>query len=435
MNRKQGTINYLGMLFKEKIDVLLNEFKQGKYIYGDGCMDRVGDVAAGLGTTAMLVRSHFPGIGSYVDTLKKALNRSGVTLLKEEVDLIRPNAPDEDMERLRKTLAAHRPGVVISLGGGSTIDAVKAAIVLDVLGGGIEEYFGVNQVTDTLARTGKTLTPHIAIQTAASSAAHLTKYSNITNLVTSQKKLIVDEAVVPTVSLFDYGITYGTPPDLTLDGALDGMSHCMEVFFGSVGKPHYQKAKEIATTAITLIVRYLPVVINDPSDREARNGLCAATDLGGYAIMIGGTSGAHLTSFSLVDLLSHGRACALMNPYYAVFYAPAIQDPLRELGQIYRDEGYSTADFKSLQGRDLGIAFAEAMIEFARQIQFPTTLDQIEGFRTEHIERALSAAKNPQLKSKLENMPVPLTSELVDAYMGSILHAARTGDLNLIKTL
>jgi len=39
------------------------------------------------------------------------------------------------------------------------------------------------------------------------------------------------------------------------------------------------------------------------------------TDLGGYAIMVGGTSGPHLNSFSLVKYVSHGRACALMNPY------------------------------------------------------------------------------------------------------------------------
>jgi alcohol dehydrogenase len=32
-------------------------------------------------------------------------------------------------------------------------------------------------------------------------------------------------------------------------------------------------------------------------------------------------------------------------------------------------------------------------------------------------------------------MPVALTAELVDEYMGSILEAAKTGDLNLIKSL
>jgi hypothetical protein len=35
----------------------------------------------------------------------------------------------------------------------------------------------------------------------------------------------------------------------------------------------------------------------------------------------------------------------------------------------------------------------------------------------------------------LENMPVAMTAEMVDTYMGSVLEAAQTGDLSLIKTL
>ncbi len=68
----------------------------------------------------------------------------------------------------------------------------------------------------------------------------------------------------------------------------------------------------------------------------AREALCLATDLGGYAIMLGGTNGGHLTSFSLVDILTHGRACALMNPYYTVFFAPAVEGPLQHRGQDLR---------------------------------------------------------------------------------------------------
>jgi alcohol dehydrogenase len=52
-----------------------------------------------------------------------------------------------------------------------------------------------------------------------------------------------------------------------------------------------------------------------------------------------------------------------------------------------------------------------------------------------HIERALTAAKNPQLKMKLQNMPVPLTAEMIDEYMGPILAAARDGDLSLIRSV
>ena len=74
------------------------------------------------------------------------------------------------------------------------------------------------------------------------------------------------------------------------------------------------------------------------------------------------------------------------------------------------------------------------MIHFEERIGFPATLGEVPGFTDAHIERALAAAKNPQLKMKLENMPVPLTADMVDEYMGPVLEAAKTGDLSVIKT-
>ncbi len=151
--------------------------------------------------------------------------------------------------------------------------------------------------------------------------------------------------------------------------------------------------------------------------------------------MIGGTNGGHLTSFSLVDVLSHGRACAIMNPYYTVFFAPAIEGPLKIVGSIYQEAGLTKADIKNLKGRELGIAIAESMFELARKIGFPTCLNQVDGFTQQYIDRALAAAKNPQLKMKLQNMPVPLTADMVDEYMGPVLEAARDGDLTVIKNV
>jgi alcohol dehydrogenase class IV len=307
--------------------------------------------------------------------------------------------------------------------------------VLRTLGGAIDDYFGTGLVTEALKAAGKQLTPHIAIQTVASSAAHLTKYSNITDISTGQKKLVVDEAIVPVRSLFDYQVTYGAPLGLTADGALDGVSHCLEVLYSAVGKANYELVEKVAAAGIGIVVNYLPRAIQNPGDEEARNALCLATDLGGYAIMLGGTNGAHLNSFSLIDILSHGRACAMMNPYYTVFFAPAVQRPLKVIGKIYQQAGLTAADIDLLSGRELGIAVAEAMFELALRIGFPTRLGEVRGFSQEHIDRALAAAKNPQLKSKLENMPVPLTAEMVDEYMALVLQAARDGDLSIIKNV
>lgn len=413
---------------------LLHEFKGETYLWGPGVLSRVGEVVASLGERPVLVRDTFPGSDAFVETIRSSISRAGLALAGE-VAGAGPNAPRDDLFRIADELKALDPDVIISFGGGSTIDATKAAEVLRTLGGKIDDYFGTGLVTQAVKASGKTLTPHVAIQTAASSGAHLTKYSNITDVSTGQKKLIVDEAVVPARPVFDHEVTYGAPVGLTSDGALDGIAHCLEVLYGAVGKPDYDKVQEIAQVGIGLVVDYLPCVAENPKDEKARGALCLATDLGGYAIMVGGTNGGHLTSFSLVDVTSHGRACAVMNPYYTVFFAPAIEPALRMLGPIYKNAGLTDADLESLSGRALGEAIAEAMFELSRRIGFPTRLGDLASFTDAHIERALVAAKNPQLKMKLENMPIPLTADTIDEYMGPVLQAAKTGDLSLIVSV
>jgi len=418
----------------DKARALLHEFKGDTYLFGTGVLPDLGKRVAHAGKRAALISSAFPGSDHFVGIIRNSLQSSGVELVAE-IAGPRPNCPREDLFRITEELKAADPDVVISFGGGSTIDAAKAAEVLATLGGQIDDYFGMGLVTDAMKDSDKPFTPHVAIQTAASSAAHLTKYSNITDLSTGQKKLIVDDAIVPAHPVFDYEVTYNAPESLTLDGAFDGVAHALEVLYGAVSKPLYSKVEEVAGTCIALVVKYLPHVMENLKDEESREALCLAADLGGYAIMIGGTNGGHLSSFSLVDILTHGRACALMNPYYTVFFAPAIQKPLRLIGKIYQDAGLTKADLNKLQGRDLGVAVAEAMFELAGRIGFPTRLGEVDGFSQEHINRALNAAKNPQLKMKLQNMPVPLTAAMVDEYMGPILEAARDGNLKAIKNV
>jgi alcohol dehydrogenase len=418
----------------DKARDLLHEFKGDTYLFGMGVLSQVGAVVASLGERPVLVRDTFPGSDGFVHTIRESVEGAG-TALAREVEGAGPNAPREDLLRIADELKALEPDVIVSFGGGSTIDATKAGEVLRTLGGDIDSYFGTGLVTKAVESSAASLTPHVAIQTAASSGAHLTKYSNITDVSTGQKKLIVDEAIVPVRPVFDYAVTYGAPASLIADGALDGIAHSLEVLYGAVGKPFYDKAAQVASVSIGLVVGYLERAIVDPQDEEARTALGLATDLGGYAIMIGGTNGGHLTSFSLVDVTSHGRACALMNPYYTVFFAPAIQEPLRIVGKVYADAGLTDADIESLSGRALGEAVAKAMFELSRRIGFPTTLSELPAFTEEHIGRALTAAKDPQLKMKLENMPIPLTADMVDQYMGPVLRAAATGDVSLIKSV
>jgi len=425
------------MELKEKAVQLLKNFKGDNYVFGIGKLDEIGRIANQYGKSALVI-SNNTYLSLVVNKVMDSLNKHGVKLAGEKiVPDAKPNCPREDVYRIESYILHFQPDCIIAVGGGSTLDSAKAANVLASLGKyspEIESYFGTGLVSKALEKTGGKLWPLIAIQTAASSGSHLTKYSNVTDPIIGQKKLIVDEAIIPNKALFDYQVTTSMPSALTIDGALDGIAHCLEVFEG-ISEKNYELAKEIALTAIELVIKNCRSVLDNPHNIEAREAIGLATDLGGYAIMVGGTNGAHLTSFSLVDISSHGRACAIMNPYYTVFFAPAIEQKLRLIGKIYKKAGFIKTNLDNLVGRDLGIAVAEGMISFSKSINYPTTLSELPGFTEKHIERALVAAKNPQLDMKLKNMPVPLNASLVDEYMRPILEAAKTGDFSIIKNI
>jgi len=430
-----------------KAEKILKDWKGDSYTFGQDVLAETGKYAKRYGKKAAFVVTELnqPWIEKPLEQVKSALKTNGVAF--ELINGAKPNAPREDVYRISLQAVRSKSDVIVALGGGSTVDAAKAAAILNtyspsevmkILGASagdadsIEPYFGIGFVTEIKEKTGRPVKPVVAIQTAASSGAHLTKYSNITDHVTGQKKLIVDEAIVPPASVFDFKITLDSPLSLTLDGGLDGIAHAWEVFTGASG-PAFNKVKEVAELCIRLVVYGLQKIKKNKRDMEGRIALGLGTDLGGYSIMLGGTGGPHLGSFSLIDILSHGRACALLNPYYTVLFAPVIQDQLKIAGLIFKEAGYIIEEIKSLAGRDLGLAVAKGMIAFAKDLNFPTTLKEA-GATQEHLNRMLTAAKNPQLKMKLQNMPTPMDAEKgdVDRFMKPVLEAAFTGDLSLI---
>jgi alcohol dehydrogenase len=149
--------------------------------------------------------------------------------------------------------------------------------------------------------------------------------------------------------------------------------------------------------------------------------------------MIGGTNGPHLGSFSLVDILSHGRACAILYPYYTVFFSQNVQDQLKTIAPIFKNTGYIEEEIEGVSGRRLAEIVARGMINFNRSFGFPSTLKKA-GATEKQLDRMLNAAKDPQLKMKLLNMPVPLDPEKgdVEKYMSNILSSAYSGDFNEI---
>ena len=452
-------------LFKEA-ERLLKQWKADSYVFGveDSVYDHVGASAKKLGKKALVVVAGLgeDWIGSTVQHVQSSLTRAKVEY--HTVAGAAPNAPREDVYRIALAVSMLKPDSIIAVGGGSTIDAAKAASSLatftvkekiDVLAAtvpeasGVEPFFGVDRITEIENKTGRKIIPIIAVQTAASSGAHLTKYSNITDPVKGIKKLQIDYAHVPVAAVFDFRNSMSAPASLKIDGGLDGIAHCWEVFMGATGKSYYNRISSIAVTAIELIVQALPTAISKPGDLDSHIALCLGTDLGGYAIMVesnhpetgaierGGTNGGHLGSFQLTDYLSHGRACALLNPYYTILFAESIESQCAAVGTIYQKHGYidSSVNLEELSARQLALTVAQGMIALSEKVGFPTTL-QLANVPRERIAVMVEQSESPQLASKLQNMPIPMNSEKGDVrkYILPTLEAAYTGRLENVPS-
>jgi len=411
-----------------RAEQILKDYKKDSYSFGIGSLPAWKNYCLEFGPNFLLLISG----SQWASKLKQQiLSRAG----KELNCLIIIDSPPIDnpinyVLDLAATIDTYKPESILAVGGGSAIDSAKAANVAASLNASsIEPFLGIGKVTAELKKQKKSLFPLVAVQTIAGSGSHLSQNSVITFPQSGLKKIITDISLVPDRSVFDYGLTASMDRDLTLDGALDGLSHCLEVYFGS---RQDARIEEICLNSISIIVQYLPMLLNELNNIKYREAMGIATDLGGYALMLGGTSGAHLNSFSMVDLTSHGRACAILNPYYTVFYSPAIQNQLEKLAPIFKPY---MPKITGTDPRSLGEAVAQAMLNFYRYIGFPVKLTQLKGYDSGLIDKILNDAKNPQLAMKLKSMPVALDPENVDQFMYPILKAAESGQLNLVKNM
>src|SRR4030042_3481805 len=218
-----------------KAKIILKKFKGVNYIFGLNCLGSIGNLAIKFGEKILLITPQAKWADGLRENILQSFKIKEIKVLKM-VDESKPNAPREDVYRIQDEIEKLNPELLVAVGGGSTIDCEKASSILATYSPGkheIEPFFGTGKVTEFMNKTGKKKTPILAVQIASSSGAHLTRYSNVTDVKINQKKLIVDDAIIPEAAIFDYSVTISAGRDLTIDGALDGIAHALEVYYGA----------------------------------------------------------------------------------------------------------------------------------------------------------------------------------------------------------
>lgn len=389
--------------------------------FGQGTIDQSGVIARDMGMKNALITIGGGSVEKY-GYLSKLINSLEQNNIKYNIlKGVETNPSIGTIYRIALKAFQIKADGFIALGGGSVIDAVKAANVLVTLKkDDIRPFFGVNNIEKVFKGD---LGPLLPIPTTSGTSAEVTKYSNVSDLVIGVKKLISDPTIIPKKAIVDPKLTISCPPNLTRVVGLDTLTHLMEGYLNNIHDNVDPDANGRAVEGMRLVFNYLPRAIKDGRDIEARKMMSLACVLGGTVIVYKSTGGPHMNSFSWFSIMDHGEATALMLPYYVAYYGPNVLEKLKIISKIMELD----------TNRDVTSTVAQGLLEFYKKIGQPIKIPEYENFSKEYLDKAIKDASQNQMK--LDNMPRPIPSEKRDHILKVILKGAWEGKIEEILKL
>ncbi len=304
--------------------------------HGEGALEELSNLK---GKRAVLVL----GGGSmkrfgFVDKAVAYLNKAGM-----DVKLIENVEPDPSVETVMKGAAIMRefePDWIISMGGGSPIDAAKAMWVF-------YEYpeTSFEEIIQPFSfPTLRTKAKFCAIPSTSGTATEVTAFSVITDYQKGIKYPLADFNITPDVAIVDPALAETMPPKLTAHTGMDAMTHAIEAYVSTL---HCNYTDPLALWAIKLIAENLKNSYE--GDMEARKTMHDAQCLAGMAFsnaLLGIVhSMAHKTgaAFSGGHII-HGAANAMYLPKVIAYNAkvPEAAKRYAEIAKFLHLEGKST---------------------------------------------------------------------------------------------
>ena len=259
------------MIKRDNVRVCVPRYMQ----IGKGSLNQLPEILNTLGSikSLLIVTDKQMVQFGYVKKLQEILTKSG---LKSNVfDDTIPDPTDTVVLNGIDTLLKNKNDAVIGFGGGSPIDTAKAIAVLSQYSKNIQDY----KPPSTFDKKGL---PIIAIPTTAGTGSEVTHHSVIIDTKSNNHEKIScrGEGFVPIVSIVDYELTLSKPRRLTIDSALDTLTHGIEAY---VSKKATLFSDRMALDTIRLVQENIYTVDKNPKNLKAREGLMLAATLGGLA--------------------------------------------------------------------------------------------------------------------------------------------------------
>ncbi|MGI6153411.1 MAG: iron-containing alcohol dehydrogenase [Christensenellaceae bacterium] len=299
-----------------------------------------------------------------------------------ETQLFEGVEPDPSVETVMKGAQAMRqfqPDWIVSIGGGSPIDAAKAMWAFYEY----PETTFEDLITPFNFPELRQKAKFAAIPSTSGTATEVTAFSVITDYAKGIKYPLADFNITPDVAIVDPDLAETMPQELTAHTGMDALTHAIEAYVSTLHSPF---TDGLAIKAIQMVFEYLDASYN--GDMKAREQMHYAQCLAGMAFsnaLLGIVhSIAHKTGAAFsTGHVPHGCANAMYLPF-VIKYNAKNKEALSRYAEIAKAVGLS-----GKTDEELTQSLCSAIDQMNKDLNIPATL-QAFGVKEEEFKEKVS---------------------------------------------
>jgi alcohol dehydrogenase class IV len=365
-----------------------------RIVFGASAGRQIGAEAKHFGRRALVVTGRQP---QRAENLLANLSASGVSAVTFAVAGEPEVATVEQGTALAKKKTCD---FVVSIGGGSVIDAGKAIAAMLTNEGELLDYLEI------IGR-GKPLTkpsaPFLAVPTTAGTGSEVTRNAVLASPAHKVKVSLRSPLMLAKAAIVDPELTYDLPPALTASSGLDALTQLIEPFVCSRANP---MTDGVCVEGIRRAARSLRMAFTDGKNKSAREDMAVASLFGGLALANAGLGAVHGFAGPIGGGFPapHGSICAALLPHVMATNLRALRQRAPGSGALRRyDEVARLLTGNAGATADDGVRWVS---ELVRDLQIKPL--GAYGLREEDVPDLVAKASNA---SSMKANPVTLTQE------------------------
>ncbi|WP_126224443.1 iron-containing alcohol dehydrogenase [Burkholderia ambifaria] len=363
-------------------------------VHGAGSLDTLADKLSLLDTPveriALITQPAMEELG-IADRVIESLNAKDV-----DVRIIRGVEPEPTIGNVetvyQEQIAPFAPQAILSIGGGSVLDAAKLFAVRLTNDEPLRNWLGI----DLIKHPG---VPMILVPTTAGTGSEVTPNAIVTLPDEALKVGIVSRHLLPQIVILDAELTLGLPKPITAATGMDAFVHALESYISTKANPI---SDMYAMESMRLIGANIVEAYENGRSLKAREAMMLGSMYGGLALTAAGTAAVHALAYPLGGMfnVTHGVANAMLLPHVMAFNVDAIEGRLSNVARAL--DLASKTDADPVAARKL----IDKMEEWTAAVDIPQDLRKF-GVSEEHLDALAVAAS--KVKRLLGNNPKTLT--------------------------